>query len=197
VTRADAAWLAVAALLCGCALAGWAVPRDWIDWQPDAVWHQPWRAWTAVGVHYSAEHLWANLAGVALAGAFGVVARVPSRLAVAWLVAWPLTHLGLLVKPELTHYGGLSGVVHAGVAAVITCVLITGDRPQRWVASLVLVGFIAKLLSEAPWGDALRHPPGWDIAVAPIVHATGSLAGAACAAWFLLGPGRRVPVNGR
>ena len=197
MTRADAAWLAVAASLCVTALVGWVVPRDWIDWQPGAVWHQPWRAWTAVGVHYSVEHFWANLAGVALAGGFGVVARVPARLAVAWLAAWPLTHLGLLVKPELTHYGGLSGVVHAGVAAVITCVLITGDRRQRIVGTLVLIGFVSKLLSEAPWGAALRHTAGWDIAVAPIVHTTGSLAGALCAALVLLGVPPRASASPR
>ena len=27
----------------------------------------------------------------------------------AWFVAWPLTHLGLLLQPSLLHYGGLSG----------------------------------------------------------------------------------------
>jgi len=50
----------------------------------------------------------------------------------------------------------------------------------------VLLGFCAKLLSESPWGAALRHPAGWDIAVAPIAHATGALAGAVCAAIALL-----------
>ena len=148
-----------------------------------------------MGVHYSGQHLIANLAGVALAGVFGVAALVPPRMAVAWLAAWPLTHIGLLVKPELAHYGGLSGVVHAGFAIVVAYVLIAGTRRQRIVGSLVLIGFLGKLLSESPWGAALRYPPDWDIAVAPIAHATGALAGAACAVVALLLPSRRVIAN--
>jgi rhomboid family GlyGly-CTERM serine protease len=181
VTRPGLAWVGVAAFFGACALAGWRIPHEWFDWQPALAFGQPWRSLTPVGVHYSVNHLIGNLAGVALAGVFGVAALVPTRMAWAWLAAWPPTHLALLVKPDLAHYGGLSGVVHAGVAIVIVHVLVTGNRRQRLVGAAVLVGFAAKLLSESPWGDALRHPAGWDIAVAPLVHATGALAGAACA----------------
>jgi rhomboid family GlyGly-CTERM serine protease len=182
VGRPYAAWVGVAVFFGLCALAGWRVPHEAIDWQPALVLNQPWRAFSAVGVHYSGAHLIGNLAGIALAGVYGVAAMVPTRLAWAWLVAWPLTHLGLLVKPDLLHYGGLSGVVHAGVAAIVVWVLATGrTRAQRWVGALVAIGFVAKLLSESPWGETLRQPQGWDITIAPIVHTTGALAGAVCA----------------
>jgi membrane associated rhomboid family serine protease len=175
------AWVGLALFFAACALAGWPVPHDTIDWQPSLALSQPWRAFTPIGVHYSSAHLIGNLAGIALAGVYGVAAMVPPRLAWAWLAAWPLTHLGLLARPELLHYGGLSGVVHAGVAAIVVWVLATGrTRAQRWVGALVAIGFVAKLLSEAPWGTTLRHPEGWDIAVAPLVHTTGALAGALC-----------------
>jgi len=190
VTRGGRAWVGVAAGLGACALAGWAVPRDAIDWQPALAFSQAWRAFSAVGVHYSAPHLAANLGGVLLAAGLGVVARVPARLAWAWLAAWPLTQFGLLLEPELAHYGGLSGVLHAGVAIIVTFLLITGTRAQRVVASLVLAGLVAKLLGEAPWGEALRHPAGWDIAIAPLAHTSGALAGAACAAIALRLPQR-------
>ena len=192
MTRAPRAWVVVAAWLAACALLGWPLNHAAIDWQPGLALSQPWRAFTPVGVHYSVQHLIGNLAGVALAGVFGVAALVPARMAWAWLAAWPLTHLGLLVKPALTHYGGLSGVVHAGVAVVIVFVLVSGTRRQRLVGSAVLIGFCAKLLSESPWAEALRHPAGWDIAVAPIAHATGALAGAACAAIASLLPHLRL-----
>ena len=181
MTRDSRAWVFVAAAFAGFAVLGWPLNPASIDWQPALALRQPWRAFTAIGVHYSTAHLIGNLAGVALAGVFGVAARVPARLAWAWLAAWPLTHFGLLIRPDLAHYGGLSGVVHAGVAIVIVFVLVSGTRRQRLVGSAVLIGFCAKLLSEAPWGEALRHPAGWDIAVAPLAHTSGALAGAVCA----------------
>ena len=181
MTRGALAWPAVAALLGACALLGLAVPRESIDWQPALAATEPWRAFTAVAVHYSDRHLAGNLAGALLAAVFGVVAQAPPRLALAWLAAWPLTHLALLVEPRLGHYGGLSGVLHAGAAAVIVWLLVRGAPAQRWVAGAVGLGLVAKLLAEAPWGEALRYPAAWDIAVAPIAHATGVLAGAACA----------------
>jgi hypothetical protein len=45
----------------------------------------------------------------------------------------------------------------------------------------LLAGLIVKLLLEAPWGAPLRHPAGIDIAVAPLAHASGAVAGLVCA----------------
>ena len=180
-----ATWVGVAALLCATAIAGTAWPAEVLDWQPARFAAEPWRAFTAVAVHYSREHLVANLLAIALTALFGVVAHVPARMAAAWLAGWPLTQAGLLLRPELAHYGGLSGVVHAGVAVVITWLLLTGTRAQRIVTLAVLAGFCGKLVSEAPWGPALRHPEGWTIATVPLAHTTGAVAGAVCAllAW--------------
>lgn len=182
MTRPYRGWVGLAALFALAALIGWPLPRAALDWQPGLALSEPWRAFTPIGVHYSRAHLIGNLAGIALAGVYGIAAMVPPRLAWAWLAAWPLTHLGLLVRPELLHYGGASGIVHAGVAAIVLWVLATAhSRAQRIVAALVAIGFVAKLLSEAPWGTTFRHPEGWDITVAPLVHTTGAIAGALCA----------------
>ncbi len=188
--EAGAAWAGVAALLALVALTGWRVPHEAIDWQPALAWREPWRAVSAVGVHYSLLHLIGNLIGTALAGWFGVIARVPARLAWAWLAAWPLTQFGLLSRPDLAHFGGLSGVLHAGVAAVVVWVGLRGTPAQRAVAAAVGLGLVVKLLLEQPWGEALRHPSGWGIATAPLAHTTGALAGAACAGLALLLPQR-------
>ena len=89
---------------------------------------------------------------------------------------------GWRLVPGRYDYGGLSGVVHAGVAAIVVWALANGrTRAQRWVGALVALGFIAKLVSETPWGAPLRQPAGWDIAVAPFVHLTGAISGALCA----------------
>lgn len=186
MTRGATAWAGAAALLCLLALLGWPVSRELLDWQPRLALTQPWRALTAVAVHYSPLHLTGNLAGALLTAAFGIAAQVPPRAAWAWLAAWPLTHLALLIEPGLAHYGGLSGVLHAGVAIVIVFLLFDGSRAQRIVASLVLIGYCAKIISESPWGPAVRHPAGWDIPIAPVAHATGAVAGAACAMVALL-----------
>ena len=185
-TAGRAAWLGVALLLAAAALAGGPMPRNVLDWQPALAFTEPWRAVTAVGVHYSGQHLGVNLAGLVVTALFGVVARPPVPIAWAWLAAWPSTQFGLLMKPELLHYGGLSGVLHAGFAVIVAFLLVTGTRAQRWVAAAVLIGGVAKLLNEAPWGPALRHPPGWDIAIAPLAHTTGALAGVLCAVLALV-----------
>ena len=157
--------------------ATFAAATAWLDWQPALAWRQPWRAWSAASLHFSNLHLAANLAGAALVGALGWVGRVPRRTTLAWLVAWPLTQLGLLLRPELAHYGGLSGVLHAGVAAAALHLIVSARGPRRAIGAALLVALAAKVLSEAPWGEVLRHPAGWDIAVAPFAHASGFVAG--------------------
>jgi len=177
--RPGRAWFAVATLMAlGSALA-YTQPTTAIDWQP-ALWlNEPWRAISAVFVHYSARHLVGNIAGIALVAALGAAARAPPRLALAWLAAWPVTHIGLLLQPAIEHYGGLSGVIHAGTAIICVHLLVAG---HRLLGSAMFFGMLAKVLSETPWGTPLRHPAGWDIAIAPLVHASGLVAGTGLAA---------------
>lgn len=174
--------MAVATGLALGAIAGQALAREAIDWQPVLAWREPWRSLTAIGVHYSGLHLAGNLAGAALAGLLGWAAQLPGRAALAWLIAWPLTQVGLLLRPDLLHYGGLSGVLHAGVAIVAVWLLATGaTRAQRGVGLAIGVGLVVKVVSESPWGPPLRQPPDWDIQTAPFAHLSGMLAGALAA----------------
>jgi len=118
-----------------------------------------------------------------LVAALGFVAGVPRRSALAWFVAWPLTHLALLARPDLTHYAGLSGVLHAGVAVVAVHLIATARGVRRAIGLALLGGLALKVASETPWAaEALRHPAGWDIAVAPFAHASGLVAGALASA---------------
>lgn len=177
----SAAWIVLAAALALGAALGSLAPRSSFEWQPSLALTQPWRAWTAAFAHWSGWHLAANLAGCAVVGAFGVVARVGRRSALAWFIAWPLGHAALLLQPRLTHYAGLSGVLHAGVAVVAWQLLRhEHGRPQA-VGALVAAGLLAKLLLEQPWLGAARSVEGWDFPVAPIAHATGAAAGLVCA----------------
>jgi rhomboid family GlyGly-CTERM serine protease len=188
--RPGTAWLAISALLAGGALLSWFGGSAGWDWQPHLAAHQPWRWWSAALVHLSLLHLLANLLATALVAAYGWAARAPVEIALAWLAAWPLTHLALLAKPELTHYGGLSGVLHAGVAAVSVLLVMRAAGAQRFIGWMMLIGQAIKLLVEESWGAALHPPTELDVAVAPLAHAAGSLAGALFA-WLALRLTRR------
>ena len=185
MTEPGRAFAALAALLAAGALLAWWLPAPMIDWQPALAATEPWRAWTAAFVHWSAMHLGANLVGAAVVGALGWTARVPLRVALAWAAAWPLTQWGLLLRPELAHYGGLSGVLHAGAAAAALWLVVQGRGRQRGVGAAILLGITLKLVHEEPWGALLRTGGGWDIAVAPLAHATGAIAGLLCTALAL------------
>jgi rhomboid family GlyGly-CTERM serine protease len=182
-------WWGVSAVLLLFVLSGSRVGEGWhgpwallIDWQPERAWSQPWRWWTPVAVHYSWLHWLANLVGLILVACLGAAARVPGWCAVAWCLAWPLTHLGLLWRPELLHFGGLSGVLHAGVSIIALWLMVTGRGVPRilgWVIALVLLG---KVLHEAPWGPVVQYHEGLRIFVVPWAHATGVLSGLVCGA---------------
>jgi rhomboid family GlyGly-CTERM serine protease len=174
-------WGAFTAGLALLALAAIALPSGLIDWQPALAASQPWRAFSAAFVHWSMLHLGANLAGAVVVALFGWAARLPPAATLAWIVAWPLTHVALALRPELAHYGGLSGVLHAGVAVAATWLALEAGGRRRAVAFAVLAGLGLKVVLEAPWGPVLRHNPGWDIAIAPLAHASGAVAGMLCA----------------
>jgi rhomboid family GlyGly-CTERM serine protease len=177
--------LTVAGLAGAGTLAGWWLPAAWLDWQPALAFSQPWRWLTAAFVHWSPLHLGANLAGLVVVAALGWQAGLPRRAAGAWALAWPLTHAALLLQPALAHYGGLSGVLHAGVAVAGLGLLRHPARRGRRIGAAVLVGLAAKIALERPWAGPLSHPAGWDIAVAPMAHVGGALAGLICGVWLL------------
>ena len=183
--RPGRAWLALAALLAVGSVGAWWAPAWALDWQPALAAAEPWRAWSAAFVHWSALHLGANLGAAAAVAAFGWAAKVPPSAALAWGVAWPLTHLGLLLRPELAHYGGLSGMLHGGVAVVVLWLLVIERGRRRAIGAMVGVGLVAKLWLEQPWGPVLRQAADWDIALAPLAHATGAVAGLLCGALSL------------
>ncbi len=175
------AWLALCALLALGALVGMLLPSSALDWQPSRAPQEPWRWWSAAFVHWTPRHLAANLAGVLVLAVFGLAAAVPWSAVRAWLLAWPLTHLALTVEPALVHYGGLSGVLHAGVAAAAWPLVRHGRGVRRALGAAVLAGLAVKVLAERPWAGATVAMPEWDFPVAPLAHAAGALAGLACA----------------
>ena len=176
------AWTLACAAFAVTALVVQTLPREALDWQPLRMWAEPWRWWTAAFVHWSTWHLAANVLGCAVVAAFGHAARLPRRWTMAWLWSWPLVHLALAAEPGLTHYGGLSGLLHAGVA-VAACGVLCRERGRvRLIGAAVLAGLTAKVVLEQPWRGPLQWWPDWDIPIAPAAHAAGLVAGLVCAA---------------
>ncbi|HKX95429.1 MAG TPA: rhombosortase [Methylibium sp.] len=178
------AWALLGALLL---LPSWGVWGDAaapavLAWQAATAWSEPWRLWSAAWVHLSALHLAANAAGALLVIALGVAAAVPLRAALAWALAWPLTHAALAAAPALARYGGLSGVLHAGVAVVAVVLWRRTGRGERRVGLAIGAALLLKIVLEAPWRAAVAQPEGWDIVVAPFAHAAGAVVGALLAA---------------
>lgn len=139
-----------------------------------------WRAFTASWVHWSDAHLHANLAGAAAVAMLGWLLRVPMAAVQAWLLAWPLTQLGLLAVATPAHHGGLSGWLHAGVAVVALSMLrpsaprTTAARRWGW---LLAAGLVATLLVEHAVGRRLVDASA-GVWLTTHAHALGALAGA-------------------
>lgn len=181
------AWLLVAMALAIGSMVAWIQPpqvQAAMAWRPELAATEPWRAVTAAWLHWSPQHLIANLAGCAVIGLLGIAARLTARDAAAWLLAWPLTQFGLLIEPSLERFGGASGVLHAGVAvaAIGMMRMRASHGRERVIGLLIGIGLAVKVAAERPLsGPALRHWDGWNIAIAPLAHLTGLIAGVATA----------------
>lgn len=191
MSEAGRSWAALAAFLMAASACALWLPAAALDWQPELAFTQPWRAFTAAFVHWSDQHLLANLFAALVVGAYGWAAALPREQTWAWAVSWPLSHLMLLLRPEVLHYGGLSGMLHGGVAITCLWLLVRQRGGRRLVGALVAMGLVIKLTSESPWGPGLQRSEEWDIAIVPLAHTTGALAGLLCGAAALYWAHRR------
>ena len=161
-----------------------------LDWRPGLWLMQPWRLWTAAFVHWSFAHLAINLLACVALVAWGNAAGLSSRQTWAWVFAWPLTHLLLAGVAPLERYGGLSGVLHAGVAVGAWTLACHRRGQERVVGYLVLTGLLTKQMVETPlltFGQGaepmVRLLPGANnFHVAAYAHWSGIVAGLVCAA---------------
>ena len=254
------AWVMLAGLLCLGAIVVTAISAEdggapaaapiaqALDWQAALGLREPWRLWTCAWVQWSAAHLAVNLAGGAVIAFVGWRARLPPAAALAWFAAWPATQVVMAaigserLAAAMPHYGGLSGVLHAGVvvlglslawpqartdarrpvasppsridtafvatrapaiepsritegpwamtdmSALTALPISTLDQPpphaakeralhERWIGVAIAAGTLAKVVLEAPWDLTLRPSAALGIAVAPVAHACGFVAG--------------------
>jgi hypothetical protein len=178
------AWgLVCLSILVPSALLGWAPlnepglwPQAWqhLALRPVAGWHQaPWVLWTTAWLHGSGRHLAFNLVGLSLLALMGWRNQLGTAWAFMLFLAWPLTHLALLLDPRLTHYMGASGVLHAGL--VLWLFAARGAIGMR-VFVAVLLAVLAKVAWEAAsslGGGPTVFRPGADLPLAPWAHVSG------------------------
>lgn len=134
-----------------------------------------WRLVTGHAVHFSASHAAYNLVMFAVAG--GWLER-RNRPRYAWLIGLTALIGGLyflIFMPEMTRYGGLSGVV--GAAAVyLSLQEMRQGQFARVVWATVLLLFTAKVGYEILIGQAIFAAPDVGLfEVAPSAHIIGAL----------------------
>lgn len=199
-------WIGLCVLL---ALPAWLTPVINLDappsWHalatawalhPDKGWDQSLISWWGTAwLHGSTPHLRNNLAGTALLAAMGWVIQANWRSTLAWAMAWPLTHIGMLLRPEISTYIGLSGVLHAGAMVLALQQIITPTQTShRQTGWILLACLVFKIVMENPWGAVLILSSSSAIKVAPWAHLSGALAGLACGA-LVLSANSRQPGN--
>ena len=176
------AWLSLCTLFALASAAAWCLPvalQDALRWQADGWTRQPWTLWTAALVHLSATHLAANMLALAALAVTGHRMRLPAQAAVALVVAWPLTTLGLLYWPQITSYAGFSGLNHAVASVVIAQAAI--KKIAYPLSFVLLAGLGLKLLSEHAWSQPVVFSADWGFAVVQAAHLSGAAAGLVCA----------------
>ncbi len=171
-------WLLLCALHGLASLLLWWSPQtvaDAFTWRADSWIRHPWTVWTGAWVHLNAPHLIGNLLVLTAYLTIGWVARPDGRCALAWLLAWPLVQLSLLLWPEVQQVVGLSGLLHAG-ALVVAVHLALGRLPiQRARFWGLLLG--AAVLSKVALEQAWQRPVVWDgtheLFVVQVAHLAG------------------------
>ena len=79
-----------------------------------------------------------------------------SAAALAWALAWPLTHLALLAEPALLRYGGLSGVLRAGAAVAAVALGATVIEKHLTLDCTLPGPDHSASLEPAPFGALVR-----------------------------------------
>ena len=181
------AWPALCALLGAASVAVWLLGGPAMDdtslaarlvWQPGSWWQRPWTLWTAPLVHLSGVHLAANALALAALAVLGRALHAGRPATIALLLAWPLTTLTLLAWPQIGHYSGLSGLIHAQV--LILWSLLAIHSIAKPLSFVLFAGIGLKLLTEHAWSQPMVFDPNWGFNVVVAAHLGGALVGAGC-----------------
>ena len=152
-----------------------------------------WRLLTGQAVHWSPRMAVADLGTVLVIGA--LIETRSRRLLVASLMSGTIAcGLGIqFLQPTLARYRGASGAASALLAALAVTLWLTVSRGwPRAAAAMALMLLLGKIGAELVTGQAFfAGPLPAGIAVTPLVHLVGTLAGAAAALAMTVRQSRR------
>ena len=176
-------WLAVCVVHAVASMLVWwqgDALAQWLTWRASDGWSRPWTWWTSAWVHRSTPHLVGNQLAIGALAAVAWVLRPDHRVVLAWLLAWPLVPLTQVWWPFVGYYVGLSGLIHAALAALVVGVWLNAPAhglERRW-GWLLGVGLVAKLVFEQGWTRPVVWSDSLGLSVVQSAHLTGALAGA-------------------
>ncbi|MHC4224953.1 MAG: rhombosortase [Planctomycetota bacterium] len=108
-----------------------------------------WRLWTGHFVHLSWEHFAFDVGAAVVLAFFLPIGR-------ALLLFCPLVSFGVLwPRPELSVYGGLSGVLHGLTVLVALRLGMQSQGPARWLCQAIAFGTLLKAIVETALGQPL------------------------------------------
>ena len=150
-----------------------------LTWRVDTWLQQPWTLWTSSWVHMNTPHLIGNQVALGALAAFAWAIRPTLACAVAWLLAWPLMQLSLLLWPQIGYAVGLSGLLHAGAMVLAVQLIlkrIAVPKAPRW-GGLLALGLLTKLVAENGWAYPVVWDGGNEMSVVQAMHLAGAFWG--------------------
>ncbi len=162
----------------------WPHLSDLLVYDRDAVVRgEIWRLFTAPFVHFSLSHIFWDLLVYGAAGWMIETAGYRYYWLVCCLAAVIPGPVFLLISPELTRYGGTSGLATAAVVYLCLRELKgTGTNRILWLTIFALIG--AKTIVEAVTGTPIFTSTGnVAIRVLPSVHVVGCAAALVAFIW--------------
>ena len=180
--RGPLAWWALCAAIGAACLIAWQLPVDAqlaLRWRASTWLQQPWTLWTAALSHVNAAHLGLNLLSLLCLCLIGAQAGAGAREALALAIAWPLSHLALLLWPSVQLYTGLSGLNHAlAVIIAARCAMnFVATKRLQVIGCLLALLVIVKLIWESAWSEPLRADASWGFTVVQAAHLSGFVIG--------------------
>ncbi|MGA1840105.1 MAG: rhombosortase [bacterium] len=136
---------------------------------------QLWRLLTSHFVHFSIAHLFYNLLVFCIAGSLIENRGYRSFGTLCFLTAFFISITLFIAKPDMSYYGGLSGIACGAVVYLILFEFLDSSLWTAFFCIVILLSIIVKLVIEALTGQFIFVASNTLFVPIPLSHITGSL----------------------